>query len=317
MYDVTAMGELLIDFTPAGKNQEGAELFSKNPGGAPANVAAMIARLGAKAAFMGKVGDDSFGHFLKKTLQTAGVDVSALISDPEYLTTLAFVQLDSKGDRSFSFYRRNGADIMFTEADINKELIDNSKIFHFGSVSLTNEPCRNATLAAARYAKEQGKIISYDPNYRPLLWDSPERAKEEILNAIPLADILKVSHEETEFLFGETDPAKAVEHLKGPSLILVSLGADGAFYSTAKAQNTLSTYNVKTVDTTGAGDSFLGAVLYRLKDVKPSEIAELTKDFMDDVLDFANAAGSLSTTSIGAIPSMPDLDAVENCRKNK
>ncbi len=315
MYDVTAMGELLIDFTPAGKNEQGAELFSRNPGGAPANVAAMVARLGAKAAFMGKVGNDSFGQFLKSTLEEAHVDVSGLITDGDYLTTLAFVQLDSKGDRSFSFYRKNGADIMFTEGDIKKGVIDNTKIFHFGSVSLTSEPCRSATLAAVRYAKEQGKIISYDPNYRPLLWDSPERAKAEILSAIPFADILKVSHEETEFLFGESDPAKAVEKLKGPSLILVSLGPDGAFYSTAQAQNTLPTYDVKTVDTTGAGDSFLGSVLYRLKDLKASEISQLSKEFLDDVLDFANAAGSLSTTAIGAIPSMPDLAAVENCRK--
>ena len=173
MFDVVALGESLIDFTPNGTNAQGIELFARNPGGAPANVLAMNARLGGKTAFIGKVGKDGFGDFLRQTLVESGIDVSGLVIDEKIPTTLAFVQLDSKGDRSFTF---SGADVMLTSAEVNRNLIDDAAIFHFGSVSLTADPSRTATLEAARYARQQGKLVSFDPNYRPLLWEQIGRA---------------------------------------------------------------------------------------------------------------------------------------------
>ena len=173
MFDVVALGESLIDFTPNGTNAQGIELFARNPGGAPANVLAMNARLGGKTAFIGKVGKDGFGDFLRQTLVESSIDVSGLVIDEKIPTTLAFVQLDSKGDRSFTFYRNPGADVMLTSAEVNRNLIDDAAIFHFGSVSLTADPSRTATLEAARYARQQGKLVSFDPNYRPLLWEHP------------------------------------------------------------------------------------------------------------------------------------------------
>ena len=176
MFDVVALGESLIDFTPNGTNAQGIELFARNPGGAPANVLAMNARLGGKTAFIGKVGKDGFGDFLRQTLVESSIDVSGLVIDEKIPTTLAFVQLDSKGDRSFTFYRSPGADVMLTSAEVNRNLIDDAAIFHFGSVSLTADPSRTATLEAARYARQQGKLVSFDPNYRPLLWEHPAEA---------------------------------------------------------------------------------------------------------------------------------------------
>ena len=191
MFDIVALGESLIDFTPSGENSQGMALFARNPGGAPANVLAMAAKLGGKTAFIGKVGDDAFGAFLKKTMEDAGVDVRGLRMTREYPTTLAFVQLTPEGDRSFTFYRKPGADVMLAPAEVDRALLRDCRIFHFGSVSLTDEPCRTATLEAAREAKAAGAMISYDPNYRPFLWDSAERAREALLAALPLADIVK------------------------------------------------------------------------------------------------------------------------------
>ena len=207
MFDIVALGESLIDFTPSGENSQGMALFARNPGGAPANVLAMAAKLGGKTAFIGKVGDDAFGAFLKKTMEDAGVDVRGLRMTREYPTTLAFVQLTPEGDRSFTFYRKPGADVMLAPAEVDRALLRDCRIFHFGSVSLTDEPCRTATLEAAREAKAAGAMISYDPNYRPFLWDSAERAREALLAALPLADIVKVSEEEMELLTGEVQLA--------------------------------------------------------------------------------------------------------------
>ena len=191
MFDVVALGESLIDFTPNGTNAQGIELFARNPGGAPANVLAMNARLGGKTAFIGKVGKDGFGDFLRQTLVESSIDVSGLVIDEKIPTTLAFVQLDSKGDRSFTFYRNPGADVMLTSAEVNRNLIDDAAIFHFGSVSLTADPSRTATLEAARYARQQGKLVSFDPNYRPLLWEHPADAVVQMQEGVKLADLLK------------------------------------------------------------------------------------------------------------------------------
>ena len=208
MFDVVALGESLIDFTPNGTNAQGIELFARNPGGAPANVLAMNARLGGKTAFIGKVGKDGFGDFLRQTLVESSIDVSGLVIDEKIPTTLAFVQLDSKGDRSFTFYRNPGADVMLTSAEVNRNLIDDAAIFHFGSVSLTADPSRTATLEAARYARQQGKLVSFDPNYRPLLWEHPADAVVQMQEGVKLADLLKVSEEEMQLITNESDLAR-------------------------------------------------------------------------------------------------------------
>ncbi len=263
MFDVVALGESLIDFTPNGTNAQGIELFARNPGGAPANVLAMNARLGGKTAFIGKVGKDGFGDFLRQTLVESSIDVSGLVIDEKIPTTLAFVQLDSKGDRSFTFYRNPGADVMLTSAEVNRNLIDDAAIFHFGSVSLTSDPSRTATLEAARYARQQGKLVSFDPNYRPLLWEHPADAVVQMQEGVTLADLLKVSEEEMQLITNESDLARGSQALleMGPSLVLVSLGAKGAYYRNAVGAGHLPTYDVPTVDTTGAGDAFMGAIL--------------------------------------------------------
>jgi fructokinase len=317
MYDVCALGELLIDFTPSGTNDVGAALFGRNPGGASANVLAMNARAGGHTAFIGKVGDDEFGRFLEKTLRNAGIDTLGLVVDPACLTTLAFVHLSETGDRSFSFYRREGADLMLTSSEIKKELIDNAKIFHFGSVSLTGQPCRDAVHEAVSYAQFRGKIISYDPNYRPLLWRGSAEAKTEIGRLLDRTDILKVSEEEMTLLTGETNLEKGAAILtkKGPVIVLVSLGARGAYFRCAGGSGVLPAYDVKTIDTTGAGDAFLGAVHFKLRDKSRQDIGSISREELSDIVDFANAAGSLTTTRRGAIPALPDLSEIERCRR--
>lgn len=317
MFDVTAVGELLIDFTPGGNNADGDMLFARKPGGAPANVLAANSRLGGKTAFIGKVGNDALGQFLRKTLGDIQIDTSGLVVDPDIPTTLAFVQLDERGDRSFSFYRKPGADLMLRTSDIKEDLVTECHILHFGSVSLTDEPSRNATLFAVKTAKKAGCIISYDPNYRPLLWSDSEAAKQQMNTGLTLADIVKVSEEEMELLTGKTDLEEGSRQLAkyGASLILVSLGSKGAFYRKGEICGLLPTYDVKTMDTNGAGDSFLGAVHYRLRGKSLAEIQSLTEAEMKDIISFANAAGSLTTTRGGAIPAMPALAEIEACIK--
>jgi fructokinase len=317
MYDVLALGELLVDFTPNNVNDQGMALFARNPGGAPANVLAMLSRLKTGTAFLGKVGRDDFGRFLARTLKDAGIDITGLLMDPIALTTLAFVQLNEQGDRSFSFYRKDGADLMLRPEELKLDLIDQGKIFHFGAVSLTGEPCRSAVHAAVKYALKQGKIISYDPNYRPLLWTSPEKAKTEISRLIDSADILKVSEEEMVLLTGEEDLEKGAAKLRkaGPSIVLVSLGPKGAYFSCGSGAKILPTYNVQTIDTTGAGDAFLGAVLFRIRNKTKEELRDISCDELADIVDFANAAGSLTTAKKGAIPAMPSLEEIGNCQK--
>ena len=315
MFDVVAIGESLIDFTPSGENELGMQLFARNPGGAPANVLAMNAKLGGKTAFIGKVGKDDFGAFLKKTMSDAGIDVSGLAETAEVPTTLAFVQLNEKGDRSFTFYRKPGADVCLTQEEVSDTLLHNCRIFHFGSVSLTDEPCKTATLYAAQKAKQAGAVISYDPNYRPLLWNSEQRAKQEIINALPLADIVKVSQEEMTLLTGETELSKGAKALArhGAAVVLITLGPQGAFYHTPTGSGLLPTYDVMTVDTTGAGDAFLGALLYRIADRTLPQLKEMERDEWEAILAFANAAGSMTTTAKGAIPAMPTLEQITRC----
>jgi fructokinase len=317
MYDVCALGEVLIDFTPSGVNDQGVALFGRNPGGAPANVLAMIAKLGGTTAFIGKAGNDGFGRFLEKTLKDAGIDTAGLVFDPACLTTLAFVHLSETGDRSFSFYRREGADLMLRWEEVNRRLIGDAHIFHFGSVSLSGQPCRNAVHEAVRYAKSQGRIISYDPNYRPLLWSGEAEAKTEIAKLLDQADVLKVSEEEMTLLTGLADWEKGSALLveKGPAIVLLTLGAKGAYFHCAAGSGHLPAYEVETVDTTGAGDAFLGAVHYRLKNKTLAELKTIAREELEDIVDFANAAGSLATAKKGAIPALPGLPEIEACRR--
>ncbi|MDR0526283.1 MAG: carbohydrate kinase [Spirochaetaceae bacterium] len=319
MFDVCALGELLIDWTPSGRNEQGVALFGQNPGGAPANVLAMTTKLGGKTVFIGKVGGDAFGGYLEKTLLDAGIDASGLIKDPRYLTTLAFVNLTEAGDRSFSFYRRQGADLMLEWDEINKTLIDSAKIFHFGSLSLTDEPCRQTTHKAVSYAKSNGKIVSYDPNYRPLLWKNQDEAAREIVRLIPQADILKVSEEEMELITGKRSIEAGAAELaaQGPAVVLVSLGREGAFFCCAAGSAHLKTYDVKTIDTTGAGDAFLGAILYKLKDKSRGQLESISKDELSAIVDFGNAAGSLTTAKRGAIPALPLKNEIETLLSEK
>lgn len=317
-YDITGLGELLIDFTPVGLSDAGNKIFERNPGGAPANLLACAAKLGERTAFIGKVGNDSFGDFLADTLINAGVDTKGLCRNPEVNTTLAFVDLDKTGNRSFSFYRKPGADITLEKSDIPDEIISESSIFHFGSLSFTDEPCASATLYAIEMAKEAGAIISYDPNYRPPLWDSENKAKEKMLLGAKYADVMKISDNEILFLTGSDSIENSIDFFLelGISLIMVTCGPEGAFYATSKHRGKRATFDVKTIDTTGAGDAFCGAMLHCLKGKTLEEIRDLSDEELIHITDFGNASGSLSSTKRGGIPSMATEEEILNCIKN-
>lgn len=315
MFDVVALGEALIDLTPAGTNEVGMALLARNPGGAPANVLAMRAKLGGKTAFIGKVGRDAFGAFLKENMESAGIDLAGLCMDEAIPTTLALVQLNSTGDRSFSFYRKPGADIMLRQQEVPLTLLQNCRIFHFGSVSLTDQPCRDATLWAAQQARQAGALVSYDPNYRPLLWRDPAFAVEQMRSAMRLAHLVKLSDEELFLLTGlqELEAGAAELRSLGPAVVVVTQGAKGAFVQTASVSAQRPAYQVTTVDTTGAGDAFWGALLYRIAGLDCQGLQALSSGTWGDILAFANAAGGLTTTKPGAIPAMPDLPAIRAC----
>lgn len=315
MFDVAAIGEILIDFTPSGLSTAGNELYEKNPGGAPANVLASLSKFGRYVAFLGMIGNDGFGKYLRETLTDAGVNTSALKVTNKANTTLAFVHLNSNGDRSFSFYRNPGADMMISVEDLDYSIVTNSKIFHFGSVSMTHEPSRTATLHAVTTAKNNGSFISYDPNFRAPLWDDKAFAKEVILKGMELADLVKVSEEELLFLTGTNDLSEGSETLfksYNIRMLFVTLGPKGCFYRFGDKTGCAPTYDVKTIDTTGAGDAFLAGILYKLLEDK-LDIEHISSSEMDKIVDFANAVGSLATTKRGAIPSMPVISDVYTC----
>jgi fructokinase len=312
MFDITALGELLIDYTPAGKSTAGMDLFEQNPGGAPANVLACASKLGLNTAFIGKIGVDMQGEFLRKTLREAGINTDGLISDENYFTTLAFVSLKENGERSFSFARKPGADTRILKGDVNLSLIQSSSIFHFGSLSLTDSPARETTYFALEEAKKSRCIISYDPNYRPLLWKSKEAAMEQMRAALPFVDIMKLSDEETELLTGHADCRDAAMHLidSGVKIAAVTMGERGALIATKDGCEEVPGYSVGAVDTTGAGDAFWGAFLFslgklgcRAEEVNLSQAKETAR--------FANAAAALCVTRRGAIPAMPKLEEIE------
>ena len=298
MFDVTALGELLIDFTPCGTSEAGMNLFEQNPGGAPANVLAALCNLGFQTAFIGKVGDDMHGALLKDTLDKAGIDTTGLIVDDSVFTTLAFVSLQN-GERNFSFARKPGADTQLRPEEVKEEIVKNTKIFHCGSLSLTDEPARSATFHAVKMAKEAGALISYDPNYRAPLWNSVEEAKEQMRSMIPYADIMKISDEETALLTDYSDPKEAAQALldQGVACVVVTLGKDGALLKTAQVEIVEKGKERKVVDTTGAGDSFWGGILSRFaKDgISP---AEITEEKAHEYVRFANAVAGLCVEKV-------------------
>ena len=317
MYDLVAIGESLIDFTPSGKNEQGINLFGCNPGGAPANVLAMAAKTGLSTAFIGMVGQDSFGDFLESTMRNAGIATEGLLRNPSVHTTLAFVHLSPEGDRSFSFYRNPGADIMLRADELPRDLIRQARVFHFGSVSLTDEPAREATFAAVRLAKEAGALISYDPNYRPALWNNPREAVEIMRQGLALADIVKVSDTEMEMLTDTASIRDGLTRLReyGVALAMVTGGEKGAAYANRVTMGVLPAFQVHVFDTTGSGDAFLGALLSCLKGLSREKIETLPEDRLQEAVRYANAAGGATATAFGAIPAMPTHEEILRCMK--
>lgn len=317
LYDVTALGELLIDFTENGTSGQGNPLMEANPGGAPCNVLAMLGRLGKKTAFIGKVGKDMFGIQLKEAVEEVGIDTRNLVMDEEVHTTLAFVHTYPDGDRDFSFYRNPGADMMLKKEEVQEDLIRSSQIFHFGTLSSTHEGVKEATRYAIEVAKEAGCIITFDPNLRPPLWDSLEDARREIEYGLTKCDVLKISDNEVEFLFDTSDYDKGAALIREKyniPLVLITMGKNGsrAYYKDLRVE-VPSFIQPNTIETTGAGDTFCAsAINYVLE----HGLENLSEDNLKELLTFANAGASLITTRKGALRVMPSrqevLDFIES-----
>ncbi len=309
--DVTALGELLIDFTENGSGESGNPLFEANPGGAPCNVLAMLSKLGKKTAFIGKVGDDMFGKQLADVIKSVGICTDGLIMDKNVPTTLAFVHTLAGGEREFSFIRNPGADMMLKKSEVNADIIKNSKIFHFGTLSSTHEGVREATRFAVDTATESGALISFDPNLREPLWKSLDDAKKEIEYGLSKCNILKISDNEIEFLLGHSDYDKAsfqlMEKYENIRLVFITLGGDGSCAYCKNAKAKAPVYNVNTVEKTGAGDTFFGCALNYILE---HDIDSLDESRLTELLRFANAGASLITTRKGALKVMPDLQEI-------
>ncbi|MEE1299381.1 MAG: carbohydrate kinase [Acutalibacteraceae bacterium] len=315
--DIVTVGEVLIDLTQTGVDERGVRTLAANPGGAPANVAVAASRLGTKTTFVGCIGTDAFGDSLRETLEKDGVDTTGLIAHETIPTTLAVVTVNPDGERSFTFYRRPGADICLERSAIPESLIADAPILHFGSVSLTDDPARTATLEAAKDAKAAGAIITYDPNYRPALWPSEEEAIQWMRAPLDMVDVLKISDEETALLSGFEAPDAAAEALtdQGIRLVLVTLGPDGVYYRYQPEDGealtgTVPGFQVTVADTNGAGDTFFGAFLSKLSQ-RENGLDDFEADELEADLTFANRAASLTTSKPGAIPAMPTLEEVE------
>lgn len=312
-FDVVALGELLIDFTENGASPQGNPVMEANPGGAPCNVLAMLNKLGKKTAFIGKVGNDIFGRQLAETVRQSGTDISNLVFDDTVHTTLAFVHTFADGEREFSFYRNPGADMMLTKDEVMTDIVKEAKIFHFGTLSSTHEGVREATRYAVETAKNNGSLISFDPNLREPLWNSPEDAKKEIEYGFSKCDILKISDNELEFMTGTDDYSEGVEIIRSEysniRIIFVTLGKNGSriYYKNMMAeQPTFS--EIKPIEKTGAGDTFEGCALNFLLE---HDIDSLTEDNLSSLLLFANAGASLITTRKGALKVMPEKSEIE------
>lgn len=313
MIDVVAIGELLIDFATQSTDDEGYPVMAAHPGGAPANFLATLAKFGAKTALIGKVGTDTFGKLLLSTLENAGIETEGMVTTDDVFTTLAFVTFDASGDREFAFSRKPGADTTLSFEEIDLSLIDEAKVFHFGTLSLTDEPARSATYRAVRYAKEQGKLITYDPNLRKPLWKNLKEAKKQLLWGLSQSDVVKISDEEVEFLLGMSPEQGAAHILEnyGVKLVFVTCGADGCFFKNAVAEGKVpSLQNIKVIDTTGAGDIFGGSAVWKLLQmgVTPEKLHETQ---LREIVTFACTSAGLSTTKPGGISSVPELSEVE------
>lgn len=308
-WDVVALGELLVDFTPAGLSETGMRLFEQNPGGAPANMLTAVSKAGLKTAFIGKIGADMHGDFLRSVLESVPIDTVGLITDANVFTTLAFVSLSITGERTFSFARKPGADTRLSIEEINNELLTDTKIFHVGSLSLTDEPARSATFEAVDIAKKAGAIISYDPNYREPLWENVDKAMEMMRLMSQLSDIMKISDEETSLLTPFTDPLEAANYLieNGRKLAVVTLGERGALAVSKSGYVEVPGFKSKVADTTGAGDSFWGGLLagFLLNDV---DLDNINTKQMYDIARLGNAVASMCVEKRGGIVSIPTLD---------
>lgn len=309
-YDVIALGELLIDFTMNGQSEQGNNMFEACPGGAPCNVLALLNKMGKKTAFIGKVGKDQFGTLLRDTITEAGIDASNLMVDENVNTTLAFVHTFPDGDRELSFYRNPGADMMLTADEVNPEVVKDTKVFHFGTLSMTHEGVREATKKAVETAKANGCLVSFDPNLRPPLWSSLDLAKEQMEYGFGKCDILKISDNEIQFVSGKEDYDEGIAYLQETyniPLILLTMGKDGsrAYYKGMRVER--PGFSVKAIETTGAGDTFCGSSLNYLVD---HDFENLTEEQLGEMLTFANAAAALVTTKKGAIKAMPVKEEV-------
>jgi fructokinase len=305
---VVCLGEVLTDFVALDSDLplRQATNFHRAAGGAPANVAVALARLGVDVAFMGKLGGDAFGHSLREILMTEAVDVRGLVEAPTAQTALAFVGSDAQGGREFVFYHQGMADTLLRPEEVDRDLIANARIFHFGSVTLAAEPSRSATNAAARWAREQGCLVSFDPNVRLEVWDSPQHARDSMLDMLSVVDVVKVSSDELAFLTGTSDAADACCVLRehGPNLAIVTLGGGGCYYQTASAAGHVSAIRVEAVDSLGAGDAFVAGLLARLSGYPETAVLG-DEELLVPALRFANAVGAITTTHYGAIPALP------------
>ena len=312
MADVVALGELLIDFTCVSNDADGYPTMAAHPGGAPANFLAALAKFGAETALLGKVGTDAFGRLLTATMQKAGISTAGLAAADDVFTTLAFVTLDETGNRDFSFARKPGADTCLRFDEIDLSLIDGAKVFHFGTLSLTGGSARTATPKCVAYAKSRGKLITYDPNLRKPLWEDLEEARHQLLWGLRQADVVKISDEEVDFLFGlgvENGAAHILENY-GVKLVFVTCGAGGCFFKNAQAEGHVPALSgIKVLDTTGAGDIFGGSALWKLLQTGKAP-EDLTEAELADIVTFACAAAGLSTTKSGGISSVPNFETV-------
>ena len=313
MSKVVALGEVLIDFSPVETDKEGYPTLKANPGGAPMNFLAAVVKYGHQGSMIGKVGDDTFGNLLLNTLKNCGIDTAGMIKDTGSFTTLAFVTLDENGDRRFSFARKPGADTQLKYSEIDLSLIENCDVFHFGTLSMTHSPALEATINCLELAKEKGRLISYDPNLRLNLWENGESAKQAMLKGLEYADVVKISDEEVEFLWGCgcEKGAEIILNEYNPKLVYVTLGAEGCYYATEKENGYVANPDgIKAVDTTGAGDIFGGSAMSRFLLLgKPAE--QLAKNELEDICRFATCAAALSTQTVGGFTSIPDVAPVE------
>lgn len=311
-FDIVALGELLVDFTTCGTSANGMRLFEQNPGGAVCNVLSAMAKQGDSTAFIGKIGKDMHGAFLKRSIESVGIDTRGLVEAEDVFTTLAFVELSQSGERAFSFARKPGADTCLNNRELNVDLLEHTSVFHIGSLSLTNEPVRGATLRAISIAKAAGVMISYDPNYRAPLWDNAETAKEQMRSLLPYVDVMKLSDEETALLTDREDPADALRFLNdsGVSCAVVTMGPKGALAMLRGETALAEPHDCVRVDTTGAGDAFWGGFLHRLlKSDKP--LSALTLPEVTEFARYANVVAAICCERRGALLSMPSGQEIQ------